>query len=106
MSPYSRKSFGEVEHILADPSKWNFVVEVDSENARVIVCSVCEVSVFPARVVAECSEFLSQAFEKALEMWLVEAAPLGQMFIVVGESDETVFSMKLRFVCAPYRPLS
>lgn len=94
--------------MVADATEGNFIVKIETEEARMIVCSVRIISVLATGVVQEFSavEALAQAFEEALQVWLLKAAPLGETIVVVSKGDKAIVRMELRFVDAAHRPLS
>lgn len=105
MSPDGRQGFGEVKRVSADLAEFDFVMEVEAEDARMIVCTIAGFAVFPACVIPERSAFITQTFEEALQVWLVEAPVLGEIFVVIRERDEAIFVMELCFMYAANRPL-
>lgn len=92
--------------MFADFSERNLVVEVETEDTRVVVSALCRVPVFAAGVVSERALVVSQTLEEFLQVRLVEAPELREVFVVVGERDEAVFIVRFRFVHASHGPLS
>lgn len=92
--------------MFADFSERDLVVEVETEDTRVVMSALCRVSVLSTCVIAERAFVVAQALEELLEIRLVEAPELREVFIVIGECDEAVFVVRFRFVNASHGPLS
>lgn len=72
--------------MFADSSEMIFIVEVESEDARMIVSSQCFVAILSACVVSEWPLQFAETLEELLEVWFVQTAIGWQVFVVVGES--------------------
>lgn len=92
--------------MVTDFSEGEFIVEVESEDTRVVVSALGRFSVLSASVVAEFSSMVAKSFEELLNIRLVEAPETREVIVGVGERDEAILFVKLRFVHASHCPLS
>lgn len=86
-------------------SEVDFVVEVESKEARMVVRSLESVAVFSARVIAEGTESLPEALKEFLKVCLLQTPVFGKVLLVIRERDERVLSVKRSFVDAALCPL-
>lgn len=106
MSPNVVELIGYVQDVFADASKLDFVVEVDTEDACVVMSSLRVVAVFSTRVVPEGTDAFSESVEELLQMKLGQTSILWQILVRVCERDETVFRVHLCFMHAPDCPFT
>lgn len=66
-----------------DLTEVDFVVEVESKEARVVVCTFSSFAVFAARVVAEGTFTLTESLEKASQVIFLQTSVLGKVVVIV-----------------------
>lgn len=105
MSPYLLQLVTDIERVVANTFEYSFVMEVKTEDARMVVCSIRFLPVFPARVVFKWPDVLSKSFEEFLKVGLVQAPKFREILVIVRECNETGFVMELLLVYHSDSPL-
>lgn len=90
--------------MFSDLSEVDFIVEVHSEQARMVVRALKPVAVFAASVIAEGAFLFSETFEEFLEVCRLETPKFGKVLIVVRECDEAILRMERGLVNAALCP--
>lgn len=85
----------------------DFILEVYTEDASVIMSASCVVPVFAAgEVTYWYASVVAQAFDEFLQMFLVKGTPRWKIFVTVRKSNEAIIFMELSFMYHADCPLS
>lgn len=106
MTPDVAKLLAGVKGVFPYFSELEFIREVETEEAGVVVGAVGVITVFATRVITEFPPVVSKALEESLKIVLSKGAVLGKTFVVVGECNEGVIVVELCLVSAANRPLA